>query len=95
MADSLEGSVSAKNSAQPPFDAGVDPDADRFHDECGVFGIYGHPEAANLTYLGLHGLQHRGQESAGIVSSNGGRLMEEKGMGLVARCFKRQQVRRL
>lgn len=95
MTDSLEGSVSAKNSAQPPFDAGVDPDADRFHDECGVFGIYGHPEAANLTYLGLHGLQHRGQESAGIVSSNGGRLMEEKGMGLVARCFKRQQVRRL
>jgi amidophosphoribosyltransferase len=68
---------------------------DGFRDECGVFGVYGHPEAANLTYLGLHGLQHRGQESAGIVSSNGERLLEEKGMGHVARCFKRKQVRRL
>ncbi len=70
-------------------------DDDRFHDECGVFGIYGHPEAANLTYLGLHGLQHRGQESAGIVSSNGMQMHEEKGMGLVARTFKRRQLRRL
>ncbi len=70
-------------------------DGDRFRDECGVFGIHGHPEAANLTYLGLHGLQHRGQESAGIVSSNGERLFEEKGMGHVARCFKKKQVRRL
>jgi amidophosphoribosyltransferase len=68
---------------------------DGFRDECGVFGIYGHSEAANLTYLGLYGLQHRGQESAGIVSSNGERLFEEKGMGHVARCFKRKQVRRL
>ncbi len=40
---------------------------DRFNDECGVFGIYGHPEAANIAYLGLYALQHRGQESAGIV----------------------------
>ena len=42
--------------------------ADKFHDECGVFGIFGHPEASNLTYLGIHALQHRGQESAGIAS---------------------------
>src|SRR5258706_8652606 len=70
-------------------------DDDHFHEECGVFGIYGHPEAANLTYLGLHGLQHRGQESAGIVSSNGEQLFEEKGMGLVARTFKRRQLLRL
>ena len=70
-------------------------DADRFHDECGVFAVYGHPEAANLAYLGLHGLQHRGQESAGLVSSCGDRLLEEKGMGHVARIFKRRQVRRL
>jgi len=60
-----------------------------------VFGIYGHAEAANLTYLGLHGLQHRGQESAGIVSSSGERLYEEKGMGHVARIFRKRQVRRL
>ena len=44
---------------------------DKFHDECGVFGIYGHPEAANLAYLGLYALQHRGQESAGIAASDG------------------------
>ena len=42
--------------------------ADKFHDECGVFGIFGHAEASNLTYLGIHALQHRGQESAGIAS---------------------------
>src|SRR5437867_10028690 len=71
------------------------PTDDRFHDECGVFGITNHPEAANLTYLGLHGLQHRGQESAGIVSSSGDRLHEERGMGQVARVFKKQQLRRL
>ena len=44
---------------------------DKFKDECGVFGIFGHPEAANLTYLGLYALQHRGQESAGIAASDG------------------------
>ena len=46
-------------------------DADRFHDECGVFGVYGHPDAAALTALGLHALQHRGQEAAGIVAYDG------------------------
>ena len=50
---------------------------------CGVFGVYGHPEAAKLTYLGLHALQHRGQESAGIVSSDGKRLYAHRAMGLV------------
>ena len=44
---------------------------DKFKDECGVFGIFGHPEAANMTYLGLYALQHRGQESAGIATSDG------------------------
>ena len=43
---------------------------DKFKDECGVFGIFGHPEAANMTYLGLYALQHRGQESAGIAASD-------------------------
>ena len=56
---------------------------DHFHDHCGLFGIFGHSEAANLTYLGLHALQHRGQESAGIVTSDGEKLHVEKGMGLV------------
>ncbi len=60
---------------------------DTFHEECGVFGVYGHPEAANLAYLGLYALQHRGQESAGIVSSNGKALIAHRGMGLVADIF--------
>ncbi len=60
---------------------------DGFHEECGVFGVYGHPEAANLVYLGLYALQHRGQESAGIVSSNGKALIAHRGMGLVADIF--------
>ena len=52
-----------------------------------MFGVYRHPEAANLAYLGLYGLQHRGQESAGIVSSNGKALISHRGMGLVADIF--------
>jgi amidophosphoribosyltransferase len=62
-------------------------DDDRFHDQCGLFGIWGHPDAARLTYLGLYALQHRGQESAGIVASDGTRLRVEKGMGLVSDLF--------
>jgi amidophosphoribosyltransferase len=54
---------------------------------CGVFGIFGHAEAANITYLGLHALQHRGQESAGIVSSDGVRLFAHRTMGLVQAGF--------
>ncbi len=65
---------------------------DKFKDECGVFGIFGHPEAANLTYLGLYALQHRGQESCGIVSSDGHRLKMHKGMGLVADVFKKDSI---
>ncbi len=56
-------------------------------DKCGIFGICEHPEAANLTYLGLHALQHRGQESAGIVSSDGENLYSHRQMGLVADIF--------
>ena len=54
---------------------------------CGIFGVYGHPEAANLTYLGLHALQHRGQEAAGIVSADAGGLRVHRSMGLVADAF--------
>ncbi len=68
---------------------------DRFHDECGVFGVFGHPEAANLTYLGLYSLQHRGQESSGIVSSDGENLYSHKGMGLVADVFREADISRL
>src|SRR5258707_12659438 len=60
---------------------------DHFHDECGVFGVFGHPEAANLAYLGLYALQHRGQESAGIVSSDGTDLHVHRAMGEVEEIF--------
>jgi amidophosphoribosyltransferase len=60
---------------------------DKFRDECGVFAIYGHPEAANLSYLGLYALQHRGQESAGITSSDGHEVYIHKDMGHVADIF--------
>ncbi len=56
-------------------------------EECGIFGVFGHPEAAKLTYFGLYALQHRGQESAGIVVSDGKRCREYKGMGLVPEVF--------
>src|SRR5271169_3733792 len=61
---------------------------DKFHDECGLVAIYGNPEAANLTYLGLYALQHRGQESAGICSSDGRQIHTHKSMGHVADIFK-------
>jgi amidophosphoribosyltransferase len=60
---------------------------DKFHDECGVFGIYGHSEAANLAYLGIYAMQHRGQESAGIAASDGHQVRVAKAMGHVADVF--------
>ena len=72
-----------------PFTDKSDP-YDKFHEECGVFGVYGHPEAANLTYLGLYALQHRGQEGAGIGSSDARQLYIEKAMGLVADIFEKK-----
>jgi len=60
---------------------------DTFKDECGVFGIYGHAEASNLAYLGLYALQHRGQESGGIVATDGQKLRAARGMGHVADIF--------
>jgi amidophosphoribosyltransferase len=62
-------------------------DSDHFHDECGVFGIFGREEASKLAYLGLYALQHRGQESAGIASSDGNSLEFYKSMGLVQEIF--------
>lgn len=69
--------------------------SDKFHEECGVFGIYNHSEAANLTYLGLHALQHRGQEGGGICSSDGRQIQIEKSMGLVADIFTEKRLKRL
>ena len=68
---------------------------DKFRDECGVFGIYGHPDAARLTYLGLYALQHRGQESCGIVASDGAELRLERAMGHVAEKFDQSRLDRL
>jgi len=68
---------------------------DELHEECGIFGIWGHPDAANLTYLGLYALQHRGQESAGIVSSDGKKLFGQKAMGLVADIFTEDRIKKL
>jgi amidophosphoribosyltransferase len=68
---------------------------DKFREECGVFGIFGHDEAARLTYLGLYALQHRGQESAGIVSSDGSMLRVELGMGHVNDIFQEKSLSRL
>src|SRR3989442_14336476 len=68
---------------------------DKFHEECGVVGVYGHPEAANMVYLCLYALQHRGQESSGIVSSDGEVLISHRQMGLVADVFKEDVIKRL
>src|SRR6059058_6091005 len=68
---------------------------DKFHEECGVVGVYGHPEAATLAYLGLYALQHRGQESAGIVAANGEALISHRSMGHVADIFQYEILARL
>jgi amidophosphoribosyltransferase len=60
---------------------------DHFHDECGVFGVFNHTEAAKMTYLGLYALQHRGQEAAGIASTDGANIHIHKAMGLVQEIF--------
>lgn len=65
------------------------------HEECGIFGIFGHSEAANLTYLGLYALQHRGQEGSGICSSDGTKLYLEKSLGLVAEIFNEKVLKKL
>jgi len=72
-----------------------DPLDDHFHDECGVFGVFEHPEAANLTYLGLYAQQHRGQESAGIVCTDGKQFNSHRGIGLVADVFRKSALKKL
>src|SRR5271166_4998067 len=70
-----EESLEPASQLFPSFELTVD----KFHDHCGVFGVYGHPEAAKLAFLGLYALQHRGQESAGICSSDGDTLVCKRG----------------
>ena len=65
------------------------------HEECGIFGVYNHSEAAKLTYLGLYALQHRGQESTGIVSSDGLNVSAHRGRGLVGKVFDEEIIRGL
>ena len=69
-----------------------DLEGDTLREECGVFGIFGHPDAAAITALGLHALQHRGQEAAGIVSFDGARFHSERRLGLVGDTFSRREV---
>ncbi len=76
----------------PSADGLLDLDGDRLREECGVFGIFNHPDAAAITALGLHALQHRGQEAAGIVSFDGKRFHSERRMGLVGESFSRREV---
>jgi amidophosphoribosyltransferase len=71
------------------------PDDDKLKDYCGVFGIFDHPEAANLTYLGLYALQHRGQESAGIAASDGEHVRLSKSMGYVNEAFSEKTLEKL
>jgi amidophosphoribosyltransferase len=74
---------------------GVTDASDKFHDECGVCAVMGHPDAANLVYLGLYALQHRGQESAGIAAFDGSDLRHHKAMGYVADVFDRDRLAEL
>src|SRR5438045_1209765 len=80
----------------PDLDPGIelqdDLEGDTLREECGVFGIFGHPEASAITALGLHALQHRGQEAAGIVSFDGSRFHSERRLGLVGDTFSRREV---
>ena len=78
----------ASESAAPDLDL----NGDRLREECGVFGIFGHPDAAAITALGLHALQHRGQEAAGIVSYDGKRFHSERRLGLVGDTFSRREI---
>jgi len=86
------GSDTLSEAYPPHLDASLDLDGDRLHEECGVFGIFGHPEAAAITALGLHALQHRGQEAAGIVTFDGKRFSSERRLGLVGDHFSSRGV---
>jgi amidophosphoribosyltransferase len=77
---------------KPEIETDFDPNADRLREECGVFGVFGHPDAAALTALGLHALQHRGQEAAGIVAYDGAQFHSERRLGLVGDNFSKEST---
>ena len=77
---------------ESPDGPATDDERDGLREKCGVFGIFGHPEAAAITALGLHALQHRGQEAAGIVSFDGARFHSERRLGLVGDNFSKKSV---
>jgi amidophosphoribosyltransferase len=79
-------------AAHQSYDVNDDLSGDMLREKCGVFGIYGHPDAAAITALGLHALQHRGQEAAGIVAFDGKRFHSERRLGLVGDTFSRREV---
>jgi len=91
-AQSLPADQGGPDFAQTVKCESVLDDGDRLREECGVFGIFGHPDAAAITALGLHALQHRGQEAAGIVSFDGGRFHSERRLGLVGDTFSKRHV---
>jgi amidophosphoribosyltransferase len=74
------------NGPHHPFDD------DKLHEECGVFGVIGHTDSAALTALGLHALQHRGQEAAGIVTFDGDHFHTHRALGLVGDNFSSEKV---
>jgi amidophosphoribosyltransferase len=88
MQKQTQGFATDGQNVEPDFD----PNADRLREECGVFGIFGHPDAAAITALGLHALQHRGQEACGIVSFDSKRFHSERRLGLVGDTFSKRDV---
>src|ERR1700760_26020 len=93
MTDSnSSGAAQSGSGLSASYDLDLDINGDRLREECGVFGVLGHPDAAAIVALGLHALQHRGQEAAGIVSFDGKRFHSERRMGLVGDNFSRREV---
>src|SRR5712671_2468218 len=88
----ISGNQMSQMIEAPPATDALDLEGDRLREECGVFGVFGHPDAAAITALGLHALQHRGQEAAGIVSFDGKQFHSERRMGLVGESFSRREV---
>src|SRR4051794_34558745 len=92
--EGIAGLPEVSEPTRPGDDHGfdVDLDGDTLREECGVFGIFGHAQAAAITALGLHALQHRGQEAAGIVAFDGKRYHSERRLGLVGDAFSKRDV---